>query len=78
MSSMAMSGTPMEVDTGLGDMSGQENSNGNGGGTGAAGSQNQLLVLGIGRPIPTITENFPKSVGKTMHYVVCGFNPFQD
>ena len=55
MSSMAMSGTPMEVDTGLGDMSGNENSNGNGGGTGAAGSQNQLLILGVGRPIPTIT-----------------------
>ena len=77
MSSIAMSGTPMEVDTGLGDMSGQENSNGNGGGTGAAGSANQLLILGVGRPIPPVTENFPKIVGKTMHYVVCGFNPFQ-
>ena len=76
MSSMAMSGTPMDVDTGLGDMSGTDNSNRNGGGTGAAGAHNELLVLGVARPIPSITENFPRTIGKTMHYVICGFNPF--
>ena len=69
----------MELDdTGLADMSGA--TGGKGGGTAGGntrGAGSGLVMLSLARPIPSIANFWPDIVGEKMHYVVCGFNPFQ-
>ena len=65
-------------ESGLADMSGAAGGKGGGGGgSNTRGSGTGLIMLSLARPIPSIANFWPDTVGKKMHYVVCGFNPFQ-